>query len=172
MSPIPSCRASKSSLSQFSASELITRAASLTCPLKIALERCELSNRYTQNIIHNQWLLKAMNNDSASVSGPLATPPNGRSGSSSRRRRHDARTPAQRRAYDQMRKKYELASSLMTNIDFAIYCQLCVLYYMEYEAHPRFWGRLMLIFLKLLFLPAMYACPHSICYSHTKAEKR
>ncbi|QSZ35093.1 hypothetical protein DSL72_007957 [Monilinia vaccinii-corymbosi] len=71
-----------------------------------------------------------MNNDPTSVSGPSATP-NGRSGSSSQRHRHDSRTPAQKRAYDQMRKKYELASSLMTNIDFAIYCQLCVLYYMD-----------------------------------------
>ncbi|ESZ99250.1 hypothetical protein SBOR_0361 [Sclerotinia borealis F-4128] len=72
-----------------------------------------------------------MNNDSTSVSGQLATPPNGRSGSSSRRCRHPSKTPAQRRAYDQIRKKYELASSLMTNLDFAIYCQLCVLYYMD-----------------------------------------
>ncbi|RAL63428.1 hypothetical protein DID88_003849 [Monilinia fructigena] len=72
-----------------------------------------------------------MNNDSTSVSGPSANPPNDRSGSSSQRRRQGSRTPAQKRAYDQMRKKYELASSLMTNIDFAIYCQLCVLYYMD-----------------------------------------
>ncbi|KAI9640808.1 hypothetical protein NHQ30_010648 [Ciborinia camelliae] len=72
-----------------------------------------------------------MNNDSTAVSGPTATPPNGSSGSSSRRRRPHSRTPAQKRAYDQMRKKYELATSLMTNLDFAVYSQLCVLYYMD-----------------------------------------
>ncbi|APA06911.1 hypothetical protein SS1G_04437 [Sclerotinia sclerotiorum 1980 UF-70] len=72
-----------------------------------------------------------MNNDSTSVSGPPATSPHVRSGSSSRRRRHHSKTPAQKRAYEQMRKKYELASSLMTNLDFAVYCQLCVLYYMD-----------------------------------------
>ncbi|KAK6614319.1 DSC E3 ubiquitin ligase complex subunit 4 [Botrytis cinerea] len=72
-----------------------------------------------------------MNNDFTSVSGPSATPPNGRSGPSSRRRRHRSSTPAQKRAYEQMRKKYELASSLMANLDFAVYCQLCVLYYMD-----------------------------------------
>ncbi|KAF7928699.1 uncharacterized protein EAE98_005755 [Botrytis deweyae] len=72
-----------------------------------------------------------MNNDFTSVSGPSATPPNGRSGPSSRRRRHRSSTPAQKRAYEQMRRKYQLASSLMANLDFAIYCQLCVLYYMD-----------------------------------------
>jgi len=48
----------------------------------------------------------------------------------------DERTPAQKRAEAQTKKKFDFISNLMTNLDMTIYVELCILYYMEYAAPP------------------------------------
>jgi hypothetical protein len=48
--------------------------------------------------------------------------------------RDNAPTPAQKRAQAQTKKKYEFVNGLMTNLDVLIYAELCVVYYMEYDA--------------------------------------
>ncbi len=43
----------------------------------------------------------------------------------------DERTPAQKRAQTQAKKKFEFVSNLMTNLDMMIFVELGILYYME-----------------------------------------
>jgi len=42
------------------------------------------------------------------------------------------KTPAQKRALAQGKKKNEFLAGLMENLDTSIYMELCVVYYMEY----------------------------------------
>ena len=46
----------------------------------------------------------------------------------------DERTPAQKRAEAQTKKKFDFISNLMANLDMTIYVELCIIYYMEYAA--------------------------------------
>ena len=55
-------------------------------------------------------------------------------------RAQDAKTPAQKAALTQAKKRNELLGGMMEQLDMLIYVELCILYYMEYALPPSHAG--------------------------------